>query len=84
MFLPPEVFSGTLSTGYLYNAYTMRVDVACSSSVYHGVGRTDKTSTQRPVWLYSTKSLAATAMRFDIELECAEKLYRVDCTIEDV
>lgn len=34
---PPDGFG--LSTGYLFNAYTNRVDVACSGAVSHAFGR---------------------------------------------
>lgn len=60
-----------------------RVDVACSSSVYHGVGYTDKTTTQNPRWLYSSRLLALRALRYDIEQQCAVRLRRIDAMIEE-
>jgi len=63
--LPPSCSdsSGQMSTGYTFNAYTNRVDVACSSSIGHAIGRTDKTDSQRPLSLYSTRLLALKAQR---------------------
>lgn len=78
--VPPPAASG-LSTGFLFGG--SRVDVACSSSVHHGFGRTDKTSTQRPRWLYSTKERALRAMRNRMEHEFAEELAKVDRQIEE-
>lgn len=73
---PPR--DGGLSTGYTYNAYTRRVIEACSSAVYHAIGRTDRTTTQRPIALYSTRLLALQALRATLEREFAEALEQID------
>lgn len=61
-----------LSTGFTYNAYTLKIE------------RKDKTSAQQPLALYSTKELAAKAMRYAVELKCAEELRKVDKKIESI
>lgn len=71
-----------LSTGYLFNAHTNRVDVACSSSVSHAFGRTDQTTTQGARRLYSTRLLALQALRNAVERACAERLTAIDRQIE--
>ena|ERR1051325_639452 len=77
---PPE--RGELSTGYLFNAHTNRVDVACSSSVSHAFGQTDRTTTQGPRYLYSTRLPALRALRNAVERECAGRLAEIDRQIE--
>lgn len=76
--LPPELLSNALSTGYTFNAYSRRVEVACSSSIHHAVGRIDKTTAQRPLALYSTRERALRAMRAALELEFATALAKID------
>jgi hypothetical protein len=71
-----------LSTGYLFNSYSKIVSPACSSSGFHARGRTDKTDSQRPVRLYSTRKLALQAMRLEVELRCARELREIDAKIE--
>ena len=73
-----------LSTGYMYNAYTLRIVPACSSCISHGVGCNDKTTAQQSLALYSTKELAAKAMRYAVELKCAKELRKVDQRIESI
>lgn len=77
---PPDGFG--LSTGYLFNTYTNRVDVACSGPVSHAFGRTDRTTTQGARRLYSTRLLALQALRNAVERECAERLAAIDQQIE--
>jgi len=82
----PESLSQELSKGYLpvgHLSDMARVEPACSSSVHHGIGRQDKTSSQRPVELYSTRMLALRKLRYDAEQECARRLRRIDRMIED-
>jgi hypothetical protein len=74
---PPEEFM-KLSTGWVYNAHTLEVSVACSSAVSHGIGITDRTTTQRPIRMYSTKILALQALRNELEQMYATKLAYVD------
>jgi hypothetical protein len=70
-----------MTTGWL-PVYS-RVDVACSNTVNHAVGRTDKTTTQQPRQLYSTKLLALRALRHEMEHRFAEQLANVDKQIAD-
>jgi hypothetical protein len=79
---PPEGYGDELTRGYVFNAYTDRVDVACSSGGAHAIGRTDKTTSQRPIPLYSTRRRALLALRNAVEQECAERLARIDAQIE--
>ncbi len=67
-----------LTTGYHYNPHTLRVCLSCSSSISHGIGSTDKTNTQRPIHLYSTKLKALVDMRHDVCMKAATQLHRID------
>jgi hypothetical protein len=80
----PESFSG-LAKGFLYNSYLAepRVVPACSSSVSHGWGNSDRTTTQQPRRLYSTRLLALRACRHDLEKQCAKLLADIDAQIEN-
>lgn len=81
----PDVAPGSwreLSTGYLFNAPTGRVDVACSSPTSHAFGQIDQTTTQGARHLYSTRLLALRAMRNAVERACAERLAAIDRQIE--
>ncbi len=75
--LPPERYN-ELTTGWVFNAYSKRVDVACSSPVSHAIGRTDKTTTQHPIRLFSTRERALRALRGSLELEFATALAKID------
>ena len=82
----PPPSSGGLSKGYAVVASTSdsaRVELACSSSVNHATGRQDKTTTQGPRHLYSTKELALKALRREVERHCAQRLRRIDIMIEE-
>jgi len=85
---PPGVGSsvGALSKGFLPLAETSehaRVEIACSSSVYHGTRSQTKTDTQGSRSLYSTRLLALKALRYKVESECARRLRRIDKQIEE-
>lgn len=71
-----------LVTGWFYNAYSKEVSHGCSSSVNHSVYNIDKTRSQGPVEMYSTKLLALKAMRYAVELDCARNLRAIDIRIE--
>ena len=79
----PPTESFKLTTGWLFNSHSRRVNVACSSVTSHSFSRNDKTDSQRPVWLYSSKKLALQAMRHELELEFARALLLVDEQIEE-
>ena len=81
--VPPPSGQG-LTTGYMFNAYSRRVDVACSSSVFHAIGRTDRTTTQRPIWLYSTRARALHALRVALERQFAEELAKIDAELAKI
>ncbi len=83
---PAHSFDGALTKGWAIvgaRSDYARVDVACSSSVYHAVGRTDQTTTQEPIWLYSTKLLALKALRRVLEKQAAAMLRRIDKQVEE-
>lgn len=85
MEVKPDVFpprDNSLATGFMFNAYDMRIEPACSSSCFHSIGRSDKTTTQNPRSLYSTRTRALMAMRNKVELESAEKLKKIDSMLE--
>lgn len=78
---PPE--NGTkLSTGWMYNAYTRSVEIACSSSIHHAIGRNDKTTSQKPRHLYSSKHGALMAMYNVLEKHFSKELQDIKCLIE--
>ena len=56
--------------------------IGCSNSVHHSSGRNDRTDSQRPVQLYSTKLLALRGLRHETERRCAIELADVDRMIE--
>lgn len=60
----------------------VRAEPSCSSSVYHAVGRTDRTTTHDGIAQYSTKLLALRAGRHHLEKKYARTLATVDKQIE--
>jgi hypothetical protein len=82
---PPDHSTNGLATGFLFIAPSSpyaRVDIACSSSIHHAVGYTDKTTSQGARSLYSTRLMALRALRYEVEQECASRLRKVDQMIE--
>jgi hypothetical protein len=55
-----------------------RVEPACSSSVYHATGRTDKTTAQGPRRLFSSRLAALRQLRYEAEQEAASRLRGID------
>ena len=53
----------------------------CSSSVHHGAGRTDRTSSQNAIALHSTKSRALRAARRMVEIRMGGILAKLDADI---
>lgn len=80
--VPPPSWGEPLTTGYVLNTYNACVNVACSSSVSHSIGKTDRVTSQNSRSLYSTKLLALRALRHAVEKECAEKLASIDLQIQ--
>lgn len=81
---PPQGFN-VLTDGWLpvgAKGTSARVEPACSSSTSHGIHRTDKTTSQNPRSLYSTKVLALRALRWAVEEDCAKRLLAIDRQIE--
>lgn len=73
------------SKGFTFNIYSAEVMFALSSSANHATSRDGfpkKTSSQRPMNLFSTKLLALKALRHAVEKECAEKLASIDMQIQ--
>lgn len=81
--LHPPTDWKTIVNGYLYNSYCLRIDKACTSSLYHSNGEHDRTRSQQPCSLYSSILLALKAMRNEVEMECASKLCKIDKMIEE-
>ena len=84
--VPPPLGVCGLSKGFAVVAERSeycRVEPACSSSVYHGIGQQEKTTSQKAKHLYSTKMLALKALRRAVERDCADRLRRVDRMIEE-
>lgn len=82
--LPPPT-NGGLTKGYLPESYGDKPSAreACSSAVNHGWGH-EKTSSQRPTMLYSTRLLALKAARHQVEMESAARLAWLDKQIEEL
>lgn len=77
---------GRMAKGYLPVAPLSdmcRVEPACSDSVNHGVGTWEKTTTQRPRDLYSTRMLALKRLRWEVEQDCMKRLRRIDRMMEE-
>lgn len=81
----PDTMAGGLRKGYLYNDYlgNPRVEPACTSSISHCFGGQDKTDTQGPRKLYSTRLLALRGLRNALERRFAKILSEVDEQIEE-
>lgn len=80
--MPPDNYS-KLSKGFLFNIYGEgRVVPACTSGTSHNFGSDDKTTTQQPRALYSTRLLALRALRHEMEQDCARRLANIDRQIE--
>lgn len=68
-----------LSVGFIARGPV--VEQACSSSVYHGIGSHTKTTSQNPLWLWSTPLLALRAERHKYEVAYAKALAKFDAEI---
>ena len=79
---PPKEWN-QLSRGWNYfgSIEHGRVVKACSSNVHHGDGW-EKTSSQNPQHLFSTRLLALKALRHETENLCARTLAGIDLQIE--
>ena len=83
----PLSFTESLSKGVLFSGETSswpRVEPACSSCVFHNFGDDTRTSTQGSRRLYSTRLLAARALRYAVEQDCCARLARLDKMIEEL
>lgn len=75
----PERLSGETTNGWTCNPYSERVEKACTTSIHHGIGCWNKTTSQEPMRLYSTEKKAYQALlgkmakRFAIELREVER-----------
>lgn len=76
----PQSF-GESTSGWDYNTHSSSVNQKWSDSVSHGDGpaRTNRfCGSQNGRALFSSELLALKALRHAVELECAEKLRRID------
>ena len=80
--VPPPLGGEPMTTGWTYNEHSIRILPACSSSVGHGLDQTDKTTSQRPLALYSTRALAYKALRGVLSRRYALHLLQLDRRIE--
>jgi hypothetical protein len=80
----PDNTSSQLKTGFAITGYreNVRVEPACSTAAFHGLGTQRETTTQKGIPLYSTKLLALKAARHQQELYCAKLLRLIDQQIE--
>lgn len=74
---PPDSYN-EIRKGFLFNTYCREVKPACTSFLYHAYGRDDKTTTQQPKSLYSTRLLALMALRHAMEIQMATDLANID------
>lgn len=70
-----------LVCGWSYNI-TSGAFKSCSTSVHHGNGW-EKTHQKNPIKQYSTRLLALRAWRNMVEINSAQKLYEIDCLIDE-
>lgn len=80
--VPIPGFDDGMSKGFLFNTPSRRVVPAYSTRSYHSFGRNDRTDTQNPCALYSTRLLALKAMRHEAENKFAAELLSIDKMIE--
>ncbi len=82
--VPVPAHSDPATTGWAYNAPSLRIEQMWSESHAHGWGasRGRGSASQRGRALYSTRLLAVRAMRYEVEQECAAKLAQIDRMIE--
>ena len=78
---PPSRTSNTLTKGCLSFLGNGSVTKACSSHISHGFGW-EKTTSQKPQWLYSTRLLALRGLRNAVENRAAKELSDIDREIE--
>ena len=76
--VPPPLDGEPMTTGWTYNEHSMRILPACSTSSGHGLDQTDKTTSQRPLALYSTRALAYKALRGVLSRRYALHLLQLD------
>ena len=69
--------------GWQFNVFSCRVEKACTSSIYHNFGGWDKTTTQQPMRLYSTKRLAYKALLSKMAVKFANELRSVERRMEE-
>jgi hypothetical protein len=72
-----------LTKGWMFNSYADEVGKACSSSVHHSLHGWDKTTSQRPLHLYSTELLALQALRHEAGEQSARRLAAIDKRIAE-
>jgi hypothetical protein len=82
--LPPTGSLG-LSKGWMFISYgdTLRIEKACSSISSHHCGGWEKTTTQQPRSLYSTRKLALMGLRAEASRRFAGKLADLDRLIAE-
>ena len=73
--------------GFLFNSFTRQVMHSISSSMYYGTnhlesGTCEKTTNQGTREQFSSKILAAKALRRAVEKDCAERLLLIDKMIK--
>ena len=71
-----------LRSGWWFNAYGCTVDQGCTSQSFHSLRSTDKTDSQRPKSLYSSRLLALRGLRRAKEIEFSQTLAKIDELIE--
>lgn len=71
-----------MNKGWYFNAHSMQVSKACSTSHGHSVWSDEKTSSQNGIDIFSTRLLALKAMRHEVEMKSARDLRRIDVMIE--
>ena len=80
----PKPTNGTgVVNGYTFNAYSKRVEKACSTSIYHGNGCWDKTTSQNSIEMFSSEKLAYQAMLYELSLRFAGELRAVEKILEE-
>lgn len=80
---PPT--GGSVLNGYIFNSHGEgRVSKACTSSIGHCVYQWDVTTSQQPIYLFSTELLAYKALRRAMENKFAENLAQIDAKIKQL
>lgn len=69
--------------GYIFNEYTNEIIKACTSEHHHSIRNWDKTTSQNPIKLYSTRELAYKGLLHEMAKSFAKELRKIEILAEN-